>query len=182
MMNWGCLWKTLQLLKLNKEFYSFIHVDFLVIYMYCTFKQNLLIIIIIIGGFTLVLLLSELLKHNSNITFQILSCWAVFQFHSSRLFGCEKQRKHAASRFAFHVSFSIFVFSLCFWAAGVKCERWLYLYTRSCLLFAQAADQSPSVAGNLGHVGDRLHLLWIPDAHLRNETGHMLVTCQRRLI
>ena len=41
-----------------------------------------------------------------------------------------------------------------------------YLYARPGFLLAQAADQSPSVAGDVGHVGDRLHLLWVPDAHL----------------
>ena len=43
-----------------------------------------------------------------------------------------------------------------------------HLYARSRLLFAHAADQGPSVAGDLGHVGDRLHLLRIPDAHLHS--------------
>lgn len=54
----------------------------------------------------------------------------------------------------------------------VKHEQGLYLYTCSSLLFANAADQGPSVAGNVGHVGDRLHLLWIPDAHLRGTFEH----------
>lgn len=62
-----------------------------------------------------------------------------------------------------------------FCAAGAKRE--LYLYTRPGLLFAHAADQSPSVAGNLGHVGDRLHLLWIPDAHLHGRLNMRWVTC-----
>ena len=59
----------------------------------------------------------------------------------------------------------------------------MYLYAGSCLLFAQTADQSPSVAGNVRHVGDWLHLLWIPDAHLQdmfNTQRDTLFTCENR--
>lgn len=64
-------------------------------------------------------------------------------------------------------------------------EPWIVNNLNACasLLFAEAADQSPSVAGNMGHIGDRLHLLWIPNAHLHRgfntQRGHELLKRQR---
>lgn len=54
----------------------------------------------------------------------------------------------------------------------------LHLDARAGLLFTQAADQRPAVAGDVRHVGDRLHLLWIPDAHLQRDVPS--VACRHR--
>ena len=45
-----------------------------------------------------------------------------------------------------------------------------YLYAGPGLVLADAAEQGPAAAGDVGHVGDGLHLLWVPDAHLQH--GH----------
>lgn len=50
-----------------------------------------------------------------------------------------------------------------------------YLYAGSCVFSAQAAGQSPAAGGDVGHLGNGLHLLWT--AYTNLQRTHDKVTC-----
>lgn len=46
-----------------------------------------------------------------------------------------------------------------------------HLYAGARVLSAEAAGQSPAAGGDVGHLGDGLHLLRTADAHLTGRNG-----------
>lgn len=58
------------------------------------------------------------------------------------------------------------------WMLRQKRPFWLgvfmpYLYARARVLSTQAAGQSPAAGGDVGHLGNGLHLLWAAYTHLQ---------------